>query len=268
MRAMRLALGAVMLAIVWAPYALAEDSHWQAPAKRGRGATPFAGERGKGRNTRMTPTTWFAGKVTQMRSSTGNRSEQSKERALWRHMKRGLALRANDQPRAILVMWHQSHEHEEFGKRQIRQCEAYDDEVFARWSLLFHRVVVDVPASDPDLLKQLGVTDGPGLTILDPQLRTVATLDSFKNAKQAARFLSKTVKTEFGDYWIEVEDEMDRQKTAYAAAVKLVKEDKYQEAANTLATIYSSGVRLGKDWDGATKLYANVLGKLDRQKKK
>ena len=174
-------------------------------------------------------------------------------------------------PKPTLLYFHHNHDIDEdegeklspAGKASLQQCKSLDDEKVARWSQLYRFVEVDVPSSERELLDRFKAGDGPSFTVVDQDLKVMASSGSLGSSKAVVSFLSTTLKKRFPEYWSTVQVRLDEQKKALKDARSLEKAKKFDEALDRVREITGSNLRIGKQYDDAVKLGSSLQKKLD-----
>jgi hypothetical protein len=172
---------------------------------------------------------------------------------------RGLELpRGLEKP--VLVYFHWPHEDGERGRRVVKFCKGpLDDEVFVRVTRLFHCVEVNTRDSEARLVEEAGVRSTPSLVVCRPDGKVVwRSEEPGSNGRALAETMKKVLRERFPAAWEGVQKTAEAQKTALAAARRLVEAKKPEEAMAAAGAIVDSDVRFTEEWAAAVKLYRDL----------
>lgn len=157
------------------------------------------------------------------------------------------------EPKPTLLYFHIEHDDAKLGKASLDQCKALDDEKVARWSQLYNCVEVNVAESSDELLQRFGYEAGPSFAVVDNTLNVVATSKAIGSSKKFNSFLQKTLKSHFGEYWKDVQEQLDEQKKLFQEAKSLARKKDLERARDRLHEVRISTLRIGDWWDDARK---------------
>ena len=174
-------------------------------------------------------------------------------------------------PGLTLIYFHTPHEELDKSKlvgaaaATFRQCKTFHDEQVARWLLLYHCVEVDMGASDAKTAERLGFSEGALFSIVDQDLKVVATSKSITTSEGVASFLKKTMQSEpCAKHWATVQTQIDEQKKALEKARALMAKEKFKEALEQYRLVLDSKVRISDQWDEAAKEVAKAARKAEQ----
>ena len=232
------------------------------------GGGGIGGGRSSGGEQQKTDIDWIEISLTAPATVTGDAAAIG----LDEHLTSLFALHPLDQ-RPTLLYFHHDHDPDveagekltAHGKASKKQCDAIDDETVARWSRLYTCLVVDVGSSESTLLKRFQAGDGPSFAVVNTKLEVVATSGALRNSKSVASFFEKTTEKHFPEYWEDVREQLDEQKSMFKEVRSLAKKGEHRDALDRLVVITQSNLRIGKHYDDALELEKKLRAELDKR---
>lgn len=225
------------------------------------------GGRSVGAAPRLTFFEWKEVVVTPMKVVTPEHGSTEEPMTAEKHLREVLGMDAakrKGDERPVLLYFHWPHEHARHGKLTTTLCEqTLDDEVAARWGLLFRLVQIDMGESDAEMAKELGCKGKPGFAALDDSMEVKATFRGVKSSAKVRKALEAALK-KFPAYWKSVKKRITEQGKNLEEAKRLEKRDEFVKALKLVDEVRFSKLRVGPHFDKAQSYGQMLAQKAER----